>query len=116
MNDYAVELLVHELSKFRCDIVCIAKTHRLGVEEMEEGDFKILASGSWRRVYTEVGSHLEAGGGFTQKWGHTRAEPSQRAFVGNNPISDSIIMATFRSFTGELIVIQVYVPTAHAED
>jgi len=45
MDDCAVKLLVHELTRFRCDIVEIAETHRLGVEEMQEGEYKILASG-----------------------------------------------------------------------
>jgi len=34
-----------------------------------------------------------------------RSRVAQEALVGYNPISDRIIMTTFRSFTGELIVI-----------
>ena len=44
-NDYAVKLLVEELERFRCDIVGIAETHRLGVEELQEGEYKIKTSG-----------------------------------------------------------------------
>jgi len=103
MNDYAVKLLVHELSKFRCDIVGIVDPHRLGVEEMEEVEFKILASG---REEGERRSGLAL----------VLSQVAQRALVGYNPISDRIIMATFQSFTGELIIIQVLAPTANAED
>ena len=45
MDDYAVKLLVHELSRYRCNIVGIAETHRLGTEELEEGGYKIVTSG-----------------------------------------------------------------------
>jgi len=103
MNDYAVKLLVHELSKFRCDIVGIAETHLFEVEEMEEGESKILASGREEGV-------LRSGVALVL------SQVAQRALVGYTPISDCIIMATFRTFTGELIVIQVYAPTADAED
>jgi len=103
MNDYAVKLLVHELSKFRCDIIGIAETHRLGVEEIEEGEFKILASGR------KEGAHRSG-------VALVLSRVAQGALVGYNPNSDRIIMAKFRSHTGELIEIQVYAPTADAED
>jgi len=54
MTDYAVKLLVHELSKFRSDIIGIAETHRLGVEEIEAGEFNILASGREKGAHRSV--------------------------------------------------------------
>jgi len=73
------------------------------VEEVNEGEFKILASGR------EEGEHRSG-------VALVLSRVTQGAFVGYNPISDRIITITFRSFTGELMVIQVYAQTADAED
>jgi len=75
MNEYAVKLLVHELSKFRCDIIGIAESHRLGVEEIDEGEFKILESGR------EEGAHRSG-------VALALSRVAQGALVGYNPISD----------------------------
>jgi len=69
----------------------------LEVEEMEEGKFKILAFGR-EECEHRCGVAL------------VLSQVAKIALVGYNQISDRIIMATFRSFTGELIVIQVYGP------
>jgi len=102
MDDYAVKLWVHEMIRFRCDIVGIAETHQQGVEEMQEGKYKILASGK------EEGRHSSG-------VAMVLSGAAQRALIGYSPVSDRILLAKFRSFTGELIVIQVYAPTAEAE-
>jgi hypothetical protein len=103
MDDYAVKLLVRELSRYRCDIVGIAETHRLGTEEMEEDGYKVVTSGN------EAGDHRR---GVVLVLSKT----AQKALIGYNPISERIIMARFQAFIGELIVIQVYAPTADSSD
>ena len=103
MDDYAVKLLVRELSRYRCDIVGIAETHRLGTEEMEEDGYKIVTSGN------EEGDHRRGVALVLSK-------TAQKALIGYNPISERIIMARFQAFIGELIVLQVYAPTADSSD
>ena len=53
VNDHAMKLLVHELTKFNCDIVGISETHRLCLctKQIEEEGFKIITSGK------EEGAH-----------------------------------------------------------
>ena len=94
---------IKELERFRCDIVGIAETHRLGVEELQEGEYKIITpgreEGENRRGVALVLSRV-----------------AQKALIGYSPISERIILAKFLSFTGELVVIQVYAPTSDADE
>lgn len=103
MNDYAMKLLVHELTKFNCDIVGISETHRLGTEEIEEEGFKIITSGKEERTHRR-GVAL------------VLSKVAQQALIGYNPISDRILTARFHAFTGEMFIIQVYAPTAESRE
>ena len=94
---------MEELERFRCDIVGIAETHRLGVEELQEGEYKIITSGR------EEGEHRRG-------VSLVLSRVAQKALIGYSPISERIILAKFLSFTGELVVIQVYAPTSDADE
>ena len=80
MHDYAIKLLVHELSKFNCDIVGLSETHRLGTEEIEEEGYKIITFGK------ESGKHRRGVALVLNK-------TAQKALIGYNPISDRILTA-----------------------
>jgi len=79
MEDCAVKLLVHELTQFGCDIVRIAETHRLRVEEMQEREYKILASGK------EEGRHSSG-------VAMVLSGAAQRPLIGYSPVSDRIFL------------------------
>ena len=70
---------------------------------MEEDGYKVVTSGN------EAGDHRRGVALVLSK-------TAQKALIGYNPISERIIMARFQAFIGELIVIQVYAPTADSSD
>jgi len=82
MDDCALKFLVHELTRFRCNIVGIAETHRLRVEEMQEGEYKILASGKEEERHSSGVAMVLCGA-------------AQRALIGYSPVSNRILLAKF---------------------
>src|SRR5271163_4097676 len=44
------------------------------------------------------------------------SKAAQRALIEYGPISDRMLMARFKSFTGEMVVVQAYAPTTDSTE
>jgi len=98
----ATEVLMHELKKFRWDIIGIAETHWIGTDDKQYEDNRILSSG--REDIHRSGVAL------------VLSPMAQKALMGYNPVNDRIITARFRTMIGCMTVCQVYAPTTAASD
>jgi len=98
----ATSLLMHELKKFRWDIIGISETHWTGVDDRRVDDHRILSSGKDEHHRSGVALVLSS--------------TAEKALLGFNPVSDRIITARFRTMLGGMTVCQVYAPTINAND
>ncbi len=98
----ATELLLHELKKLRWDIIGIAETHWIGVDDKRCEDYRILSCGREDMHRSGVALVL--------------SPLAEKALLGHNPVNDRIITARFRTTIGRLTVCQVYAPTTTAND
>src|SRR5664279_2056080 len=89
----ALELLMHELEKFRWDIIGISETHWLGVDDTRCENYRILSSG--REDIHRSGVAL------------VLSSLADKALLGYNPVNDRIITARFRTMIGCMTVCQV---------
>jgi len=95
-------MLMNELSKFRWDIIGIAETHWLGVDDRRFNGNRILSSGRDDIHRSGVALIL--------------SPIAEKALLGYNPVSDRILTARFKTMIGSMTVCQVYAPTSTAAD
>ena len=98
----ALDLLIHELSHVKWDIVGLAETHWTGAEETTHQDYKILSSGKLDEHRSGVALLL--------------TKSAQRSLLSYRPVNDRIISARLQTMTGAVTIIQVYAPTTDATD
>ena len=98
----AVTMLLHELNRFRWDVIGIAETHWLGVQESVVCGCKIISSGRTEGHSSGVGLLL--------------SRDAQQSLMSYNPVNDRILSARFQLFDGCVTICQIYAPTAEAEE
>ena len=98
----AVQLLVQELEHFKWDVIGIAETHQTGVDDIREGECRIISSGG-------EGLHRA---GVALVIGKTAAD----ALVSFKPVNDRIISARFKTTTAHVTIVQIYAPTLAARN
>jgi hypothetical protein len=95
-----LELLRHEMKRFRYDIIGISEVRWTGKGETPKGDF--IWSG-------EESSH-------TRGVGFLLSIQAKKALIGYNPISSRIISARFDAAPSKISVIHVYAPTSSSSE
>jgi exonuclease III len=100
--DGTTTLLLHELEKFKWDIIGIAETHWLGVDDRRYNGCRILSSGREKIHRSGVALAL--------------SPLAEKSLLGYNPVTDRIMSARFKTTIGTMTVCQIYAPTSNAED
>lgn len=95
-------LLTHELERLKWDVLGLAETHWTGVQESMIRGYKIISSGKSSEHRSGVAILL--------------AKTAQNALMSYKPVSDRLLTARFRTSTGAVSIMQVYAPTADADD
>src|SRR5688572_15149343 len=98
----AVTCLIKELERLRWEVMGIAETHWTGVQESDVQGYKIISAGREEGHRAGVGMIM------------TRL--AQRALLSYRPVNERIISARFRTAVGAVTIVQIYAPTAEAED
>ena len=101
-NPGAMKLLVQELEHFKWDVMSIAETHLTGVDDIREGDCRIISSGGEGLHRARVALVI----------GKTAAD----ALVSFKPVNDRIISARFKTTTAHVTIVQIYAPTLAASN
>ena len=95
-------LLTHELERLKWDVLGLAETRWTGVPESMIRGYKIISSGKASEHRSGVAILL--------------AKTAQNALMSYKPVSDRLLTARFRTSTGAVSIMQVYAPTADADD
>ena len=95
-----LELLKHELNRYKWDIIGLSEVRWTGKGEADDGHF--LWSGEDRVHHRGVGLLLN--------------KTAKKALLGFNPVNSRIISARFKAQPMHLTVIQVYALTADCDD
>ena len=82
-----MKILAREIARFRCDILGISETHRLGNEELNLDDYKFIGQGRNDDIH-------RAGVGFLL------SQAAQKALLEYKPISERLISITLRTSVG----------------
>jgi exonuclease III len=98
----ALGLLIHELERFRWDVIGLAETHWKGVDDRQHKGYRIISTG--RDDYHMSGVALIIS---------TEAQKSMLSYDFNG---DRIVMARFQTTAGAVSIVQVYAPTASSTD
>ena len=85
-NPGAVKLLVQALEHFKWNVICITKTHLTGMDDIREGECRIISSGG-------EGLH---------RAGVVIGKTAAAALVSFKPVDDRIISTRFKTTTGFL--------------
>ncbi|XP_072023049.1 craniofacial development protein 2-like [Amphiura filiformis] len=91
-----LELLLHQLNKFKWEIIGVSETHWTESGEFATEGYQILCSG-----YTDI---HRAGVAFILN------KVAQQSLLGYNHVSSRLLSARFKTVTGAMTVIQVYAP------
>ena len=97
-----LNILLHQLDKFKWEIIGISETHWTETGEFTEEGYKILCSSDERLHRKGVALILN--------------KTAHRALIGYNPISSRLITARFHTQIGAVTVIQVYAPNTGDPD
>lgn len=98
-----LQILTREMKRYRCDIIGLSETHRLGTEEFIREGYKFIGQGRADAIH-------RSGVGFLLN------SKAQSALLEYKPVSDRVICITLRTAIGTATVIQVYAPTSAATD
>lgn len=97
-----LSILVHQLDKFKWEIIGISEAHWTEIGEFTEEGYKILYSSHDRLHRKGVALILN--------------KTAQRALIGYNPISPRLITARFHTQIGAVTVMQAYAPNTGDPD
>ena len=98
----ATGLLLNELGRFDWDVIGLAETHWIGVQENTLRGVRIISSGREAGHSSGVGLLL--------------SPRAQKSFLKYEPICDRILSARFRTAVGYTTICQIYAPTTEASE
>ena len=85
--------MIHELDKFKWDVMGLAVTHLLGINDKMANGRRVLSSGREEIHRSGVARVLNA--------------TAQKSLRGYKPVSDRILIARFKTATGNMTICQV---------